>query len=156
MRAARCRGPRRTSWRAAKSGSGSGGENGAAFQRLSEPPAGPPRAPSGPARKNKLLHFRARLDFLAARSFSVDRMARMAWSAVLNGPCTRPCLTSADPLASSRSITCRCSWLYWSSSGAGFGTIIMTLQDTLNSSRSPVLMRPGAARFRARPTCFLV
>src|ERR1035441_587374 len=61
-------------------------------------------------------------------------------AAVSNGPAVWPFFTPSSANFSRASMTRRCAGVYSSSADGSLGTMLMTLPDTLNSTRSPVLI----------------
>ena len=80
------------------------------------------------------------LSFLAALFLSSLFIWAIISSAELKGPAVRPALMSARSSANRALRILRCVGVYSSSAAGSFGMMLMIPPDTLNSSRSPILM----------------
>jgi hypothetical protein len=76
-------------------------------------------------------------------------------AAVSNGPAVRPFFTPSSANFSRASITRSCAGVYSSSADGSFGTILMTPPETLNSTRSPVLIPALRRTLRGTTNSFL-
>src|SRR6266853_3369507 len=93
-------------------------------------------------RREATVHCALRLTFffLPLARFTAPWRKAIIASCVSKGPKVRPFLRSSLDSASLALTILRCSVVYSSSADGSFGTILITPPETLNSSRSPVLM----------------